>query len=90
MGVHSEAGSGEDRDMSGDALTAWQRDKWKQLLAVEDTWRTGAGVTVVGEEGVATAQCALSPLYLRCRTSAEHAQKRGGFSAGVDRASGRC
>ena len=55
-------GSGEDRDMSGDALTAWQREKWKQLLVAEDMWRTWAGVTVVGEEGVAKAQCALSTL----------------------------
>ena len=34
----------------------------KQLLGAEDMWRTRAGVTVVGEAGVAKVQCALSTL----------------------------
>ena len=55
-------GTGEDRDMSGDALTAWQRGAWKQLLEVEDMWQRRAGVPLVGEAGEAKAQCALSTL----------------------------
>ena len=58
-------GSGEDRDMMGDALTAWQREKWKQLLETEDMWRWWAGVTLVGE---AQGWQRLSALYLRCGT----------------------
>ena len=55
-------GTGEDRDMSGNALTALQRVKWNNLLAMEDVWRRRAGVPVVGEAGEAKAQCALSTL----------------------------
>ena len=48
-------GSGEDRNMSGGALTAWQRGEWKQVLEVEDMWRRQAGVPMVGEAGEAKA-----------------------------------
>ena len=60
--------------MSGDALTEWQRDRWRQLVKAEDSWRWWAGVAAVGEDGMEKAQCALSTLRTMLRSEKQSVQ----------------